>query len=168
MNALRRLPPVVIALGATVVLLVLVVAGFVLLGGDQGRPLRPCSAALDAGPYGCVVFVSVEGSVDGRAAAEPQGGAITFRVERVDGRDRLIWSGDCNGGEGEVTVTRDAIRVGTTVSGQEACPGAGAVDSWAAGLFTGTVRVTQRDDATSELVHGDRRARFAQVIAPRS
>ena len=165
---LRRLPPVVIALGATVALLVVVVAGFVLLGGDQGRPLRPCSAALDAGPYGCVVFVSVDGSVGGQQSSEPQNGAITFRVERVDGRDRLIWSGDCNGGEGPVTVTATALRIGTTVSGQRACEGAGTVDSWAAGLFQGEVRVTQSDDATSELVHGDRRARFAQVIAPRS
>ena len=165
---LRRLPPVVIALGATLALLVVVVTAFVVLGGDQGRPLQPCSAALDAGPYGCVVFVSVDGSVAGQQSAEPQNGAITFRVERSDGQDVLIWTGDCNGGVAPVAVTADRLRIGTTSSGVKACEGGSTVDEWADGLFQGTVRVTEADDATSELVHGDRRARFAQVIAPRS
>lgn len=167
---LRRVPPALLALGATVVVLGIVIGVFLGLGGGQGQQtVPPCTTALEQGPYGCVRFVSVSGSVGGQAAAEADGGGITYRIERSGDGFQLVFGGDCAGGAGPVAVTATRYRVGTIISGQQACAGAdGSRDAWGRALFTGTVAVTERDDATVELVNGDRRALFAEVVAPRS
>ena len=166
---LRRVPPVLLALAATVVVLLVGAAVFVGLGRGQQSTLPSCGPALAQGPYGCVVFVSVSGSVDGTAAQEPEGGAITYRIERQAGGLQLIWAGDCNGGEGSVSVSATQYRLGAMLSGQKACAGSdGSLDAWGGRLFQGTLAVTERDDATVELVRGGRRAVFAETVVPRS
>lgn len=165
---LRRVPPVVLAAIATAVVAAVVVAVVVLTGGASGRQVPACTPEQDAGPYGCIVLVSIDGSVGGRAAAEPQGGTITVRILRDEGRDHLVWTGDCNGGEGDVAVTATRWRLGDVLTGQRACEGGAPIDVWAARLFSSgsTLRVDDRDDGTLELARGDVRARFDQVIAP--
>lgn len=165
---LRRVPPAVLALAATVLVAVVVVVLFAVVDGGRGRQLPPCTAAQEAGPYGCVVFVSLDGTVGGRTAAEPKGGAITYRIERRAGRDRLLWTAACARGEAPVSVTAGRYRVGATVAARRDCPAsAGPVDRWAAALLTGTIRVDDRTDGTVVLTRGDRRARFAQAVAAR-
>ncbi|MFD1721658.1 hypothetical protein [Amnibacterium endophyticum] len=170
---LRRVPPIVLAAVTTAVVAVVVVTVVLLTGGGQGRRLAPCTDALEAGPYGCVVLVSLDGSVDGQDASAPSGGSITYRIERTGGRDHLLWSGDCNGGEADVAVSAARYRLTGAVMRQKACEGAGSVDPWAARLFLGdgsapaVVRVDDRDDGTVVLTQGGYRARFAQVVAAR-
>lgn len=166
---LRRLPPIALAAIATAVLAAVVVTVVLLTGGAGGRGVPSCSDALEAGPYGCVVFVSIDGSVDGKAVDAAGGGRVTYRVERSGSGERLVWTGDCNGGEGSARITATRYRLGDMLSGQKACEGGAPADAFASRLFASgaDLRVDDRDDGTVVVTRGTATARFDQVVAER-
>jgi acyl-CoA reductase-like NAD-dependent aldehyde dehydrogenase len=167
---LGRIPPVLLALGAALVLVVGVVVFAVASGGTSTpKGVRTCDPALQAGAYQCVTFASVSGTGPAGQQAWLRRGGLTFALTKQDGVDRITFSGGCNTTEAPVAVTTTRFRIGTpALSGQKACPvSKGAHDDWAAALLTGTVGAVEQSDATLVVSIGDRRVVFDEVLAPK-
>jgi acyl-CoA reductase-like NAD-dependent aldehyde dehydrogenase len=165
-----RIPPVLLALGAALILVVGVVAFVVATGGTSTpKNVRTCDPALEAGAYACVTFASVSGNGPADQQAWLQKGGLTFALTKQDGVDRISFSGGCDTTEALVKVTTTRFTIGSpTRTARRTCPvSKGAHDDWAEALLEGTVGAVEQSDATFVVSNGRRRVVFNEVIAPK-
>jgi shikimate kinase len=165
-----RIPPVLLAFGAALVLVVGVVVFVVATGGTSTpKNVRTCDPALEAGAYACVTFASVSGNGPAEQQAWLQKGGLTFALTKQDGADRISFSGGCDLATAPVTVTTTRMTITSPAAMTlKACPASkGAHDDWAAALLEGTVGAVEQSDATLVVTNGDRRIVFSEVLAPK-
>lgn len=164
---MRRIPPPLWALAATLAVIGIVVALFVATGAGGGRKPPACTAALSVGPYGCVVFESVSGTLAGADQPWLANGTASYRVLGDDGRFTLSATGGCNGITWTVAVNRSGYRVtGPATSTLIGCAkDKGEHDGWIEALFAGSPKVVEHDDATVTVTNGPRVAVFQEVVA---